>query len=71
MSLTALDNFTNPIVAGRAGGCLETLVPIVGVPAGDQHQDAPSREALPRRYVAFGDPGTRQAVSFPEAYASK
>jgi hypothetical protein len=39
MSLTALDDFMNPIVAGRACGCLETLVPIVGGLAGDQNQD--------------------------------
>jgi hypothetical protein len=30
MSLSAFDSFMNPIVAGRASSCLETLVPILG-----------------------------------------
>jgi hypothetical protein len=30
MSLSAFDDFMNPIVAGRADCCLETLVPILG-----------------------------------------
>jgi hypothetical protein len=30
MSLSAYDDFMNPIVAGRASCCLETLVPILG-----------------------------------------
>jgi len=30
MSLSAFDSFMNPIVAGRASYCLETLVPILG-----------------------------------------
>ncbi len=47
MSLTAVDNFMNPIVAGRAEGCLETLVPIAVVLTGDQHKKTPDWGCFP------------------------
>lgn len=71
MSLTAWGNFMDPIVAGRAGGRLETLVPIVGALTGDEHEDARNWQTLGRRDVALGDSGARQAVSSPEARASE
>jgi len=44
MSLSAFDDFMNPIVADRLFRCLETLVPILGVFSGDQHQAARSSQ---------------------------
>jgi len=55
----------------QVGGCLETLVPIVGALTGDEHEDARNWQMLGRRDVALGDSGARQAVSSPEARACK
>ena len=72
MSLSAFDDFMNPIVAGRAGCCLETLVPIAG---GVQERPDIRPRVVRRPCLAMKLPAAIQrcdySVSSREAYAYK
>jgi hypothetical protein len=62
MSLSAFDDFMNPIVAGGARCCLETLVPVFGSLGECGHQHGSGRQGLRKHDVASSDSGTQPSV---------